>query len=452
MHNNHMQTNNPQIFKDRIQLLNNRTRSDGEYVIYWMQQSRRAEDNHALEYGVKRANELNKPLLTVFVLTDFPDANARHYRFMLEGIIETAERLRQRGIVFKILRGDPEVIIPDECKSASLLITDRGYLRIQRQWRKSIAQSINIPMFQIESDAVVPVESASDKEEYAAYTIRKNIMNEFAQYLQLPQKENVNNKREWKDAEYDIEDLLETISMDKSVKFSIFDGGEDKALEVLKDFMENNIEYYSELSNDPGKNLQSNLSPYIHFGQISPLRIVDSALSRNADDFIEQVLVRRELALNFIYYNDNYDSLEGLPDWAKKTMREHKEDKREYDYSRKQFENSRTHDKYWNAAQREMVLTGKMHGYMRMYWGKKIIEWTDSYEKAYDIMLNLNNKYELDGRDPNGFTGVLWCFGKHDRAFRERPVLGKLRYMSRKGLERKFDMDSYIKRVNSLDK
>ena len=444
-------TNSPQIFTDRVQLLNDRSRSDGKYTIYWMQQSQRAEDNHALEYAVRRANEINEPVLTVFVLTDFPDANERHYRFMLEAIIKTAERLKERGIGFKILTGDPEVIIPKECKRAYALITDRGYLRIQKQWRKNIARSIDVPMFQVESDAVVPVETVSDNEEYAAYTIRKKIMNQFAQYLNLPHKERVNNKWREENPQYDIDELLENIKIDRSVRDSAFEGGEDKAMETLRDFMENNIEYYSEWSNDPGRDIQSNLSPYIHFGQISPLRIVDSALSRDGHDFIEQVLVRRELSVNFIHYNDHYDSLEGLPDWAKKTLKEHEGDIRNYNYSLKQFENSRTHDKYWNAAQREMVLTGKMHGYMRMYWGKKIIEWTESYEKAYEIMIYLNNKYELDGRGPNGFTGVLWCFGKHDRAFRERPVLGKLRYMSPSGLERKFDMDSYIKSVNSID-
>jgi deoxyribodipyrimidine photo-lyase len=151
--------------------------------------------------------------------------------------------------------------------------------------------------------------------------------------------------------------------------------------------------------------------------------------------------------MNFVNFNDRYDSYDCLPEWAKQTLRAHKSDRRQYQYSFEELEEARTHDPYWNAAQREMVLFGKMHNYMRMYWGKKILEWTRKPEDAFRVALQLNNKYELDGRDPNGFTGVAWCFGKHDRPWQERKVFGKVRYMNAEGLRRKFDMDAYVRRV-----
>ncbi len=195
------------------------------------------------------------------------------------------------------------------------------------------------------------------------------------------------------------------------------------------------------------------MSPYLHFGQISPLHIALEVLktkSPGKSAYLEELIIRRELAVNFVYYNREYDNLKCLPDWAYNTLMEHRKDKREYIYSLEEFENAETHDPYWNAAQLEMVHSGKMQGYMRMYWGKKILEWAQNPEKAYQIALKLNNRYELDGRDPNGYAGVAWCFGKHDRAWKEREIFGKVRYMNDHGLRRKFKMDSYVDVVNNL--
>jgi deoxyribodipyrimidine photo-lyase len=198
------------------------------------------------------------------------------------------------------------------------------------------------------------------------------------------------------------------------------------------------------------------MSPYLHFGQISPLEIAlrlqaaDGVEQENVEAYLEELIVRRELSMNFCYYNPEYDSLAGLPDWAKETLEAHADDRREYVYDQATLEAGQTHDPYWNAAQQEMALAGKMHGYMRMYWGKKILEWTPDPAEAFRIALELNNRYELDGRDPNGFTGVAWCFGKHDRAWAEREIYGKVRYMSAGGLERKFDIESYVRKVERL--
>jgi deoxyribodipyrimidine photo-lyase len=208
--------------------------------------------------------------------------------------------------------------------------------------------------------------------------------------------------------------------------------------------------YYGQKGSDPGAHMVSDLSPYIHFGQISPVYIAREVIRCNKagkDAFLEELIVRRELSINYVYYNDFYAGYEALPAWARETLSAHKGDKRPYLYDLQSLERAETHDPYWNAAQAEMVRRGKMHGYMRMYWGKKILEWSPSPREAFSRALYLNNKYELDGRDPNGFAGVAWCFGKHDRAWPERPVFGKVRYMNAAGLERKFNMAAYVKSI-----
>jgi deoxyribodipyrimidine photo-lyase len=251
-----------------------------------------------------------------------------------------------------------------------------------------------------------------------------------------------------------IEGLLSELSLDQSVSpVETYRGGREDAMRLLDEFIGDKLKYYNDLRNDPGTDYGSQLSPYLHFGQISPLEIALKVRGARGkarevkEAYLEELIVRRELSMNFVQYNPHYDSFEALPDWAKKTLKAHEKDKREYVYELQAWEEARTHDPYWNAAQREMVTTGKMHNYMRMYWGKKILEWSKTPEEAYQIALYLNNKYELDGRDPNGFAGVAWCFGKHDRAWAERPIFGKVRYMNAAGLRRKFDIEKYVRRV-----
>jgi deoxyribodipyrimidine photo-lyase len=256
---------------------------------------------------------------------------------------------------------------------------------------------------------------------------------------------------------FDIADIDTTLSMlgvDRSVGgVANFRGGMGEAKRRLRAFIKNKLDRYGELRNDPGEDCLSSMSPYLHFGQISPLQIaleVSKSGSRRAEEYLEELVVRRELSMNFVYYNDRYDSLDGLPDWARITLRRHAKDRREYVYSPVELEQAETHDPCWNAAQNEMRLTGKMHGYMRMYWGKKILEWSRTPREAFETALRLNNKYEIDGRDANGFAGVAWCFGKHDRPWRTRNIFGTIRYMNENGLRRKFDMGRYIAKIEAL--
>ena len=423
------------IQEDRIKTLNDRKVRRGRYVLYWMQASQRAQYNHALEFAIIKANELGLPLLVFFGITDdFPEANVRHYCFMLEGLRDVKATLRSRGIGMLILHGSPERRVVGLSREASTVIVDRGYLRIQRAWRDYAARRVTCPLIQVESDVVVPVEVVSSKEEYAAATIRSKINTRLEQYLVPLRSRRVKKQSlELDRGSFDIEGTeaaASQLKIDRSVsrvKGPV--GGTAEARKRLRRFIRTKLDRFDELRNDPTRDYLSGMSPYLHFGQISPLYIalkIKEARSEGTAAYLEELIVRRELSMNFVYFNPSYDLFKALPEWARKTFAKHKRDKRPYTYTLREFENAATHDSYWNAAQEEMRLTGKMHGYMRMYWGKKMIEWSRTPERAFKTALYLNNKYEIDGRDPNGFTGVAWCFGKHDRPWGERDIFGKV--------------------------
>lgn len=444
------------IQDQRIQFLNSKGARPGSYVLYWMQQSQRAECNHALEYAIVRGNELGLPVIVFFGLTgSFPEANARHYAFMLEGLRRVKKDLERRGILFVTRIISPEKGAVELGKGAALVVTDRGYLRVQKEWRAAAAERIACGLVQVESDVVVPVDTASMKEEYSAGTFRPKITRLLYGYLAPLKKRRCGRPSLGMDVPSDsIDDtaaLLRTLRVDDTVPpVAGLRGGTAAAKRLLSGFIDRKLASFGESRNDPGEDNLSRMSPYLHFGQISPLQIaldvIDSG-SPGKDRYLEELIVRRELAMNFVHHNPVYDRYACLPAWAKKTLAAHARDRREYVYSRDELERAATHDRYWNAAQAEMVRDGKMHGYMRMYWGKKIMEWTRDPEEAYRIALYLNNRYSVDGRDPNGYAGVAWCFGKHDRAWPERKFFGKVRYMNDRGLERKFDMDAYCARV-----
>lgn len=380
---------------------------------------------------------------------------------MLEGLREVKASLESRGIRFVVRYESPEIGTIRLSQRASLVVVDRGYLKIQKQWREYVVSHIDCPMVQVETDVIVPVESASNKEGYSAATLRSKMNRLLDQYL-VSITGNVLNKDPFS-IQFDFDTLdisdinqaLSRLDIDKSVlPVNGFHGGTSQAKKHLEYFLNKNLDYYKNRKSDPAADVTSSLSPYLHFRQISPLQVALEVLSRDTtskEAFLDELIVRRELSANFINYDPNYDRFGALPEWAQSTLFEHSKDSRDYSYPLEELENAKAHDKYWNAAQREMVITGKMSGYMRMYWGKKILEWTNNPEVAFNNALYLNNKYELDGRDPNGFAGIAWCFGKHDRPWPERKIYGNVRYMSYAGLERKFDMASYVNRIGGLE-
>jgi deoxyribodipyrimidine photo-lyase len=443
------------IQKERVRPLNNEKERSRDYVLYWMQASQRSEYNHALEYAAEQANVRGKPLVVFFGLTEkFPEANERHYAFMLEGLQETGRALEQRGIRFVIRHQSPADGAIRMARRADLAVVDRGYLRVERRWREEVSRKIDCPLVQVETNVVVPLEQASPKEEYAARTLRPRIKRQLEKYL-VPMRKVPLRKGSLK-LEFRTLNLanpdgwLARLPLDRGAgRVRTYIGGTNEAKKRLREFIDRKLALYAEMRNDPNVDAVSQISPYLHFGQISPLYVALEVLKsgkRAAEVYLEELIVRRELSMNFVYYNKRYDQFEGLPEWAQRTLKEHERDEREALYSPAELEEARTADPYWNAAQREMDVTGKMHNYMRMYWGKRIIEWTRTPEEAFSIALHLNNKYELDGRDPNGFTGVAWCFGKHDRAWPTHPVLGKIRIMKASGLRRKFDADAYARK------
>ncbi|MBD0253082.1 MAG: deoxyribodipyrimidine photo-lyase [Rubrobacter sp.] len=447
------------IQEARVQNLNDEEVRDGDYVLYWMQSSQRAQQNHALEYAVQQANDLDQRLFVVFGLTDdYPEANLRHYAFMLEGLKDAQEALAKRGIKLVVRKGSPDEVAIEAGRDASLVVTDRGYMRPQKKWRERVAGEAGCLVTQVESDVVVPVELASGKQEHAARTLRPKINEHLEGFLvdltpTKVEKQSTNMRAGGLDLS-DIEGVLDGMDLDRSVGAlsHLYKGGTSEAKKMFRRFLTSNFDGYVEHRNQPQTDDISHMSKYLHFGHISPIWLALEARNSNAskdnvESFVEELVVRRELSMNFVYYNDDYDSFSNLPGWAKETLREHKSDEREYVYTTTQLENGETHDEYWNAAMREMVHTGYMHNYMRMYWGKKILEWSNTPEYAYRTTLYLNNKYFLDGRDPNSFANVAWVFGQHDRGWTEREVYGKVRYMSSGGLERKTKPGQYVEKI-----
>ncbi|GGL97220.1 deoxyribodipyrimidine photo-lyase [Deinococcus aerophilus] len=441
------------IHDSRVQPLRPGTPARGGFVLLWVQAGVRTRDNHALEYAVRQANERKVPLVAVFGLTpDYPEANARHFQYLLEGLRDLRVNLAARGILLSIRTGKPpEVALTAAREGAALVVTDVGYLNLQRAWRDWLKAHLNVPFVQVESEAVIPVHTVSRRLEYAARTIRPKVQRLWHEYLvPLEEHELQVQTDDWA-AGLDVGDpaaLVKTLPVDHSVPPGTERGGEDAALERVEEFISMDLARYDGRRNDPNEEGGSRLSAFLHYGHLSPLTAALVAREHGgpgADAFIEELIVRRELSFNLCTFNPLYDQYDGLPEWSRKTLEEHAGDRREHLYTREQFDAAQTHDPYWNAAQRQMVQTGRMHNYMRMYWGKKILEWTPDPRTAYADMLWLNNRHEQDGRDPNSYAGLGWVLGLHDRPWARRPVFGTVRYMNAGGLKRKFDADRYAR-------
>lgn len=430
-------------------------------VIYWMSRDQRVNDNWALVYAQKLALRERLPLGVVFCLVpEFISATFRQYSFMIEGLKELCDKLNKKNIPFFLLKGYPGEKLPDFIKryNAGFLITDFNPLRIKTEWEESVLKMIDIPFYQVDAHNIVPCWLASSKQEFNARTFRNRINKILFEFLvEYPKFKRHNFNWVGNKQTIDWNKAYEFLNVDRTVKeVDWIKPGEKAAIEALKNFLKRKLSNYHESRNNPNLNGQSNLSPYLHFGHISAQRVALEIMNadvnkKSKDAFLEELIVRRELADNYCFYNRNYDNFLGLPEWARKTLNIHRNDKRGYIYNLSQFENAETHDDLWNAAQMEMVKKGKMHGYMRMYWAKKILEWTESPEIAMKYAIYLNDKYELDGRDPNGYTGIAWSIGGlHDRAWSERPIFGKVRYMSYNGCKTKFDVKRYIEYVRTL--
>lgn len=452
---------------ERVQLLNDKSaNNDGKYVLYWMQMFKRTSHNHALNFAIEQANERKLPLVVYEGLKFYyPWASDRIHTFILEGVEEKRKEFEKLGIkyIFYLQKDEnsPKDTVAKLAKDAVLIVTDDFPCFIIPKHNAAIVRKAEIPVFAVDSNGVIPM-SKFEKEEYAAYTIRPKIKRILHEYLKPFEEEKIIVRAD--DLKIDcaetivenIADLVKQCAIDHSVKPSYFyHGGTANGRKRLKKFVKEILTDYDTARNKPDKDGSSRISAYLHFGFLSPLEIAltvknSDAAQESKDAYLEELIVRRELSYNFTKFNSNYNSLESLPNWVQKTMREHIDDNRAPIYSLEQLERGETYDELWNAAQREMVETGEMHNYVRMLWGKNVIGWTKSYEEAFAVLEHLNNKYCLDGRNPNSYAGILWCFGKHDRPWMERPVFGTIRYMTSGSTGKKFNSKQYIEWTKTL--
>ena len=444
------------VHPDRIQQIRTGTRGKGP-VIYWMSRDQRIGDNWALVHAQDLALHLSRPLRIVFCLADeFLQAGLRQFDFMLRGLHECAALAGSLNIPLDLVRGEAGLMLPAylEKHQASFLIMDFDPLRIKKSWQKKVLDKTGMPAHLVDAHNIVPCWRTSQKQEYAARTIRPRIHRQLEEFLEDYPKLEPHPYPALAGSGLDPDGLLQEMDLDRTIKpVQWLTPGPAGAGDVLDDFMANRLALYQEKRNDPNMLALSNLSPYLHFGHTSAQKValqVKKQLEtplQSREAFLEELIVRKELSDNFCHYNQNYDNFQGLPAWAQKTLDKHRSDSRDYLYEPRALEQGLTHDPLWNAAQMEMVKSGKMHGYMRMYWAKKILEWSKSPEQAIDTAIFLNDKYELDGRDPNGYTGIMWSMGGvHDRPWKERKIFGTVRYMSYNGCQRKFNVDAYIQK------
>ncbi len=444
-------TNNPRVTARRTE----QPDPAGTGVVYWMQRAQRGLDNPALDVAVEAANALGKPAVVFFAPVPFyPHGNLRHYRFLTQGIPDIAEALRQRNIGF-VLRRFPEHSLVKFCEQLrpSLVIGDENPMHEPEAWRHSAAKKLRVPLWTVDADVIVP-SILLEKAQYASHIIRPRLQTQLGRFMVAPKNRKAGVA--WKkpkgllalDPAFDI---TRNWPLDTSVgPVSGFRGGTREAIRLLKHFIKHGLRGYSNNRNKPEANGTSRLSPYLHFGHIGPLTVALAVEKTNApkkdkEAFLNQIITWRELAVNLVRFNPNYDNFECAEPWAHRTLAKHANDDRPVLYSEQQLEDAETHDSLWNAAQIQMVTTGWMHNYLRMYWGKKILEWSPSPAQAFQIAVRLNDKYELDGRDPNGYMGIAWSIvGKFDRPWFERPIFGQIRYMSGQSTGKKFDSKKYI--------
>ncbi len=437
--------------------------SKGTCVVYWMQRAQRAIDNPALDVAVRVGNALKKPVVVFLAPVPFyPRANLRHYRFLGDGIPDLGEELAARGVGF-VLRTYPDHSLLKFCQEVrpALVIGDENPMREPEQWRVKVAQILRAPLWTVDADVIVPTRLLL-KEQFGARTIRPRIHALLPQFLVRQQL--VKAHVRWTSPAglqslKPNDDFMAGWKLDGSVPPAPgWRGGSKQAASTLRDFVRKRLADYPRSRNHPEQQGTSRLSPYLHFGHLGPLTVAAAVQASAApasakEAFLEQVIVRRELAVNFVHFNPSYDSMDCLEPWASRSLSEHARDRRSVLYSERELEQAETHDPLWNAAQKQMVLTGWMHNYLRMYWAKKILEWSPSVGTAYQRAIELNDRYELDGRDPNGYAGIAWAMvGKHDRAWSDRPVYGKIRYMSLASTGRKFDSKRYIEQIAQLER
>ncbi|MDD1771008.1 MAG: deoxyribodipyrimidine photo-lyase [Methanomassiliicoccales archaeon] len=442
-----------------------RTVKHGDYqggqVVYWMNREQRLNDNHALLHAIATADHYSVPVCVAFCLTpQYLDSTLRHYRFMIKGLMELEGKMRALGIGFRLLQGLPEVEFPQflHTVNAGILITDFSPLIPDRVWKRKVASEIDLPVIEVDSHNIVPCWRLATRRisTYATFNARVSpLLGKYLTNIPAVSRPKVDWTLDQEDIDWNAAEA--NLKIDRSVgEVSWIKPGEEEARKRLELFLREKLPHYREKSDDPNAEMQSDLSPYLHFGQISAQRVAwevskaDASLEEKGA-FFDQLIVRKELADNFCLHTPDYDTTGAYPIWARRSLDEHRSDEREHVYTLQQLESAQSYDPLWNAAQMEMVKIGKIRGSLRAYWAEKILEWTRSPEEALFITLYLNNKYELDGNDPNGYTGIAMVIGGlYGRPWRPKEVIGKVQKLTYTEERLSHDIKSYIERVKSL--
>ena len=430
-------------------------------VVYWMSRDQRASDNWALIYAAEQANIHHAPLCVVFCLApEYLGATIRQYGFMLKGLQELEEDLKGMGIGFVLLEGQPETVLPSFLheNKAGLVITDFDPLRIKRSWKRRLAGEVSIPIHEIDAHNIVPCWLTSPRRIITQETFRARIIPMLTKFLtEFPPTAEMERKWITNSERTDWSAVDRRLKVDRSVQeVDWLVPGERAAKLSLQRFMEERLSAYPQNAHNPVVSGQSDLSPYLHLGQLSPQRVAlkvrsSSAPGRAKSRFFHQLVVMRELSDNFVLHTPDYDTVGAFPEWARKSLDRHRSDPREHLYSLEDFETARTHDPLWNAAQLEMVKIGKIHGGLREYWAEKILEWTKSPEEAFHIAIYLNDRYELDGRDPSGYTGIAMVIGGlFGHPWRSKEVLGKVQRLTYTEMRLRYDVHAFQEKVKKL--
>lgn len=469
---------------------------EGEYVLYWMSINRRLNYNFALEYAVAWANKLDKPLLIYEGLScDIPWASDRFHQFLIEGMVECVEFCEKNGFNnFSFVESQPQQgagLVDELAKNACLVIADEYPVYIIKPYNRMMSRRVNVPWYTVDANGLIPMKS-SEKAPYSAFIFRKNMQRLFLESYQNPPLENpLNNLKNRSSitlsheflnryprlsATTNITKLVASLQINHEVKALEISGTRQAGLKQLKEFTENKLLNYAEHRNDVENGAASGLSPWLHYGKISSYECVLAALEKQPADwntdiitfqqgkrdgflgghpaigaFLDELITWRETGFHYCHQVHNYDKYESLPDWAIKTLDKHSSDPREFVYSFEDFEMARTHDPIWNAAQRQLVSEGIIHNYLRMLWGKKVLEWTEHPRIALKYLTELNNKYAIDGRDPNSYSGIFWIFGRFDRPWGpERPIYGNVRYMTSGSTAKKINLKSYLQKYSTF--
>ena len=480
---------------DRLRALNDRPlRPDGTHVVYWMVGFRRPRWNFALQHAAAHAAELGKPLVILEALrVDYPWASDRLHRFVLDGMSANARHFAGKNVVnfpyVEARKGDGRGLLTSIAKDACLVVSDDYPTFFIPKMQETAASRFNVRLEVVDSNGLLPVRT-TNRVFTRAFDFRRHLQRELLKHLGArPLADPVDGlppvleqttetllaaaSEGWAAATDDTlgGNTIQSLPLDHTVPAVDLEGGFEVAERRMEKFLSSAIDRYVEDRNHPDKCATSGLSPWLHFGHLSSHQIFDEltknegwnsddcapkatgsregwwGMSANAEAFIDQLVTWRELGFNMCAHQSNYDRYESLPGWARQTLEDHETDARPHLYSLEELELSRTHDPIWNAAQTELRETGGLQNYLRMLWGKKILEWSPTPRDALAAMTELNNKYALDGRDPNSYSGIFWVLGRYDRAWGpERPIFGKIRYMSSENAKRKLRMTDYLNR------